>query len=163
MSGFDNADSAIGKLATLMSMYPDDQVEMTDEEEAARDAEALKIVAEMQETSAVILQEKEKRETPFTNMSGFDNAGSAIGKLATLMSMYPDDQVEMTDEEEAARDAEALKIVAEMQETSAAEKKRVLVVGRNKNVTNEEFDMRDKTEDYKAAEVWSIIQTLMAD
>lgn len=49
-----------------------------------------------------------------------DNSESAIKNLATLMSMYPDDPVEMTDEELDARDAAALKIVTEMQETCAA-------------------------------------------
>jgi len=61
----DNSESAIKNLATLMSMYPDDPVEMTDEELAARDAAALKILNEMQETCAAAtsyqqrLQEKE--------------------------------------------------------------------------------------------------------
>jgi len=49
------------------------------------------------------------------------------------------------------------------QESSTANDTLSFVVGRNKNVTNEEFDMRDKTKDREAAEVWSILKLLMAD
>jgi hypothetical protein len=39
----------------------------------------------------------------------------------------------------------------------------VLVVGRNKSVTDEEFELRDKMQDREAAEVWSIMKMLFAD
>ena len=60
----------------------------------------------------------------------------------------------------------APKIFVETQETSTINDttaRKVLVVGRNKDVPDEEFDMRDKSQDRGAAEVWSILKMLMAD
>ena len=72
----------------------------------------------------------------------------------------------MSENNNKHNESSAPKFLAETQELTTdndMSAPKVLVVGRNKSVTNEEFDMRDKTQDHEAAEVWSILTLLMAD
>jgi len=72
----------------------------------------------------------------------------------------------MSENNNKHNESSAPKFLAETQELTTDNEtlsSKVLVVGRNKNITNEEFDMRDKTHDHEAAEVWSILTLLMAD
>jgi hypothetical protein len=73
----------------------------------------------------------------------------------------------MSEDNNKHNESSAPKFLAETQEMTTSNddmsSPKVLVVGRNKTVTDEEFDMRDKTRDHEAAEVWSILTLLLAD